>query len=94
MYVCRLLRTNSLGRPQLDIQKEQLEYFLQMGFKCSQVAAIIGMSLSSIRRRMTDNGLSITSLYSNITDQELDLCIKQIKQEFPCCGYRLMQGHL
>ena len=42
---------------------------------------------------MSEFGLSITSLYSDVTDQELDLFVSQIKKEFPNCGYRLMCGH-
>ena len=61
-----------VGRPRLDIPKEQLEYLLAMGFSGPQISNAIGASLSTIRRRMTQYGLTIGSLYSDITDQELD----------------------
>ena len=85
---------NHIGRPRLDIRKEQLEYLLSLGFSCTRIATVIGVSLNTIRRRMTDYGLSITALYSNISDHELDSIVSQIKQEFPNCGYRVTQGHL
>lgn len=43
---------------------------------------------------MSKYKFSITALYSNITDHELDAVVAHIKQEFPNCGCQLMQGHL
>ena len=45
-------------------------------------------------RRMTDCNLSVSSVYSQITDHELDTLVADIKHAFPNCGYRLMCGHL
>jgi len=89
-----LLRANSRGRPRLDISSAQLEYLLHLGFSCPQIASILAVSLSTIRRRMTDCNLSVSSLYAQITDQELDVLVTDIKHAFPNCGYRLMYGHL
>ena len=55
----------------MDVKQEQLEYLLHLGFNCPKVAEVLGVSLSTIRR-MSDFGLSITALYSGITDEELD----------------------
>lgn len=93
-YEPQVLLGSHRGRPKLDIQQEQLEYLLHLGFSCPKIADVLGVSLSTIRRRMSDFGLCITALYSSITDQELDSVISQIKEEFPNCGYRLMHGHL
>ncbi len=82
---------NRRGRPRLNVTKEQLEYLLALGFSCPKIADVVGVSLSTIRRRMTEYG---HALYSNISDQELDDIAKQIKIDFPNCGYRMMQGHL
>lgn len=43
---------------------------------------------------MTDFNLSVSSVYSKITDHELDIVVADIKHTFPNCGYRLMHGHL
>ena len=43
---------------------------------------------------MTEYGLSIGSLYSDVTDQELDQVVSETKVLFPNSGYRMMQGHL
>ena len=54
------------------ITKEQIEYLLHIGFSCSKVllADVIGVSLSMIRRRMTEYGLTVHVLYSTISDRE------------------------
>ena len=93
-YVPQLSSGNGRGRPRLCITKEQIEYLLHIGFSCSKVADVIGVSLSTIRRRMTEYGLTVHALYSTISDRELDELAEQIKQDFPNCGYRMMQGHL
>lgn len=87
-------RSRGRGRPKLEIRRDQLEYLLNIGFSCPKIAAIIGVSLSTIRRRMTEYDLSVTGLYSTITDDELDTIVREIKLNFPNCGYRLMKGHL
>ena len=43
---------------------------------------------------MTKYGFSISALYSEITDIELDSIVKQIKVMFPNSSYRLMSSHL
>ena len=93
-YTPRVLQENRRGCPKLEINQEQLEYLLHLGFNCPKIAEVLGVSTSTIRRRMTEFGLSIASLYSSITDQELDMLVSQIKEEFPNCGSRLMHGHL
>jgi hypothetical protein len=93
-YVPQLASENRRGRPRLNITKEQIEYLLNLGFSCPKIADVIGVSLSTVRRRMTEHGLSVKALYSSISDQELDYIAGQIKHDFPNCGHRMMQGHL
>lgn len=93
-YTTQVLQENCRGHPRLNVKQEQLEYLLRLGFNCPKIAEALGVSLSTISRRMSDFGLSVSALYSSITDQELDLLVSQIKEEFPNCGSRLMHGHL
>ena len=93
-YVPPLIDASMNGRPKIDIRQEQLEYLLGLGFSCPKISEVLGVSLSTIKRRMNEFGLSVTSLYSIITDQELDAIVSQIKIDFPNSGYRLMQGLL
>ncbi|XP_062514261.1 uncharacterized protein LOC134189884 isoform X2 [Corticium candelabrum] len=93
-YVSQILYENVRGRPRLEVKQDQLEYLLHLGFKCPKIGEVLGVSLSTIRRRMSEFGLSVSALYSFITDRELDELVSQIKCEFPNCGYRLLHGHL
>jgi hypothetical protein len=85
---------SSKGRPKLLITKDQLEHLLQLNFSCPKIASLIGVSLRTVRRRMTDFELSVQGLYSDISDRELQRLISDINIAFPNCGYRMMDGHL
>ena len=93
-YTAPLHDQNVRGRPKFDIRPEQLEHLLCLGMKCPKIAEVLGVSLSTIRRRMSKYGFSVTALYSTITDHELDAIVSQIVHEFPNSGYRLMHRHL
>ena len=82
------------GKPRLDIIKEVLMYFFDHNFSATTTAMLLHVSLSTIRRRMAEFGLSVRSNYSDIPDDELDRLITTIHYHHPNCGYRLMQGHL
>lgn len=43
---------------------------------------------------MTEYGLCVRALYSDVTDQKLDSLVSTIKKDFLNSGYRLTQGHL
>ena len=67
-----------MGHPRLNITQEQLEHLLNLGFSGPSIAEIIGVS--PVRRRVCEYGLSIRTLYSVITDQELDRLVSEIKK--------------
>ena len=58
------------------------------------VPQILGVSISTIRRRMTDYNLSVMATYSTLTPDELDSLVREIQLQFPMCGKCQMQGHL
>ena len=94
-YVAHLLVNQTRrGRPKFDISKEQLEHLLDLHFSCPKIAYLLGVSLRTVRRRMTEYGLSVSALYSEISDRELDRLVDDIRGSFPNCGYRMMDGHL
>ena len=68
-----LIANGKQGQPYHDVHKEQIEYLLQGQFSCPEIAMIVGASLSTIRRRMTFYGLSVRSLYSNMSDNVLHM---------------------
>ena len=82
------------GRPKFDISSEQLEHLLHIGLSCPSIASILGVSLRTVRRRMTEYGLSVQVMYAAISDSGLDTIVDEIKVMFPNCGYRMLDGHL
>ena len=55
------MHSSSVGRPRFDIPRRQLQFLIESGFTGPQSAAIIGVSLTTVRRRMSDYGLYVTS---------------------------------
>ena len=43
---------------------------------------------------MSEYGLSVHSLYTQLSDEELDEIVADVQTLFPTCGNRQMQGHL
>jgi len=83
-----------VGRPRFEIPVSQLKHLIENHFTVPQIARLIGVSPRTIHRRMSENGLSISSQYSELTDVELDAIVGRVQQEFPNCGNTQMSGHL
>ena len=60
-----LLHTGCVGRPKFEIHCAQIEYLIENRFTVPQTAQMLGVSLSTIRRRMALYGLSIRAEYTN-----------------------------
>ena len=82
-----------IGRPKFCIGLEQLSMLLEHRFSVPQIAEMLGVSISTIRRRMTEYGLSVAASYSSLSD-DLDALTKEIQQIFPISGNRQMMGQL
>ena len=89
-----VVHSGNVGRPRFDLPQCQITALVESGFTGVQIANIVGVSLSTIRRRMAEYGISISSQYSELSDQDLDQLVGSIKEEFPTCGYKQMLGHL
>ncbi|XP_059928273.1 uncharacterized protein LOC132472585 [Gadus macrocephalus] len=76
------------------MSREQLLYLLESHFKVGDIAKQLGVSKRTIRRRMTEYGLSVRQTYSNITDEELCRVIFQFISNCPNAGIRTVTGHL
>lgn len=84
----------TIGRPKFDISYIQLKEMIQHRFSVRNIADLLSVSVSTIRRRMTMFGLTVRDTYSNISDAELDYIIIGVQQQYPNWGNRLMYGHL
>lgn len=73
-----LPRQSHRGCPKFDIRKEQIEHLLNLHFTCPKFASLLGVSLRTVRRRMTEYGLFVSGFYSDISNCELDRLLNQI----------------
>ena len=88
------LLCGGLGLPKLDVSVEQLEHLLNIGLNCPSIASLLGVSLRTIRRRMSEFGLSVRARYTTLSNSQFDYIVEEIKYLFPTCGYRMLSGHL
>lgn len=86
--------SNGRGRPKLKVSEDMLTHLIDMSLPISSIAHLLGVSESTVFRRMRDLGLSSRTSYSNITDTELDDAVLSIKARLPNAGYRMVKGCL
>ncbi|KAJ7370540.1 hypothetical protein OS493_031825 [Desmophyllum pertusum] len=93
-YQAGRIFTQDKGRPSYSIPKEQLELFIEFGFNISDIALMLGVSVRTVQRRLSEYNISITDRYADITEEVLDNHVIEVFQMFPNCGYRRMLGFL
>ncbi|XP_057188903.1 uncharacterized protein LOC130553782 [Triplophysa rosa] len=87
-------RGGGRGRPRLTISTNTLNHLIELGLPLKCVANILGVSQATLCRRIADNNLSVTALYSTSTDEELDVLVTEVKNSMPDAGYRMVRGAL
>ena len=78
----------------MDVDIEDIEFLRNLKFKWGAIADILGVSCSTIYRRLQELGISRSITFSDISDGELDQLLRDIKHQHPNDGERLMAGHL
>ena len=86
--------SGSPGRPAFHIPKEVLEMFVENKFSINAMARMLEVSESTVKRRLYSCGISISSKYADLSEEELDTIVLQILQQFPKTGYKRMIGYL
>ena len=94
MLQASVLHDGYVGRPRFVIPCHQLEFLVQSAFSVPQIAALFCVSVSTIRRRMVRQNLTIRGTYSDISDAELDSLVSETQAQFPWWGNRKMYGYL
>lgn len=82
------------GRPKINFSPEYLQHLLGIPLSVTTIASLLGVSRHTIHRRLSENNMSVTALYSKMTNDELDSMVAGIKLTMPNCGYRMMKGAL
>ena len=86
--------TGRRGRPRFLIAEDPLCYLLGHGFNVPTISRMMGVSVSTIRRRMADLDIRISDMYATISDSDLDEKVREIKEYYPNHGSRMLQGQL
>lgn len=73
----------SSGRPKEIVGREYLVNLLEMNLPVRCIASLLGESERTVHRRLAEFNLSVRSLYSSLTDNELDILVSNIKQSRP-----------
>ena len=81
------------GRPILCINIDQVEMLRQVGYSWLEVSEAVGVSRSTLWRRLQERNVTITT-YTDISDNDLDEQVKSIQNDFPNAGLVMIQGHL
>lgn len=71
-----------------------MEYLRGLHLSWTKIAQILGISRSTLYRRLDDEELSQAATYTTISDAEIDRLMSLIKHNHPNDGERLVAGHL
>ena len=79
------------GRPVSNIDREEVTRLLGIGFSWKKIAELIGVSSSKLKKWKTENEVV---MYSNTTDEDLDRAVRNILNDAPNSGERMIAGAL
>ena len=81
------------GRPPIHIEREQLCFLIEEGFRINDIAAIFSCSRRTIERRLGEFQLRCCD-YSRISDATLDEVVGNVVLLYPHCGEKSVTGRL
>ena len=85
--------TAASGRTKSDVNLDDVEYLSSLNLSLTKIGAMLGVSRSTIYRRMSEEG-RVLGAYSVISDESIDSIVRQIKEDHPNDGEVMVAGHL
>uniref|UniRef100_A0A3P9LY10 Integrase catalytic domain-containing protein n=1 Tax=Oryzias latipes TaxID=8090 RepID=A0A3P9LY10_ORYLA len=82
------------GRQRMALSSDYLCSLLELNLPVTCIAKLLGMSRRTVYRRTNESDLSVKGLYSTMSDEDLDQCVREIKSRQPNSGYRMMKALL
>ena len=92
-YQCQREQGN-VGRPRFIISREQILYLREFSFKCTEIADILGVSISTPNRHRASLGLGGEPRFTAIANDDLDALVREIVGRSPFSGIRIVQGEM
>lgn len=94
-YRCQREQGN-VGRPRYIITREQIIYLREFSFKWTEIADLLGVSISTLNRHRVSLGLGsdVTPRFSDVSDADLDVLVRDIVRRTPFSGIRMVQGEV
>jgi len=86
--------TGQRGRPCYSISKDKLEFLLDMKFTSVEIASMLCVSESTVKRRIREYESYVRQRFSDFSDNDLDQIVERLMREFPNSGYKRMTGLL
>ena len=93
VYCPSCSNAGSNGRPRADISANDILEWRKLNFSWSKIAGMLGISRSTLYRRLNEVGVS-TDDHTQLSDHQLDHVIEGIKRDHPKDGEVLVRGHL
>ena len=81
-----VILTGAVGRPAFEISIHQLQYLVENRISVPQIAELLGVSVSSVRRQKCAFNISIRDTYSSITNDQLDEIVSTVQELHPNWG--------
>uniref|UniRef100_A0A3B5QAJ1 Integrase core domain-containing protein n=1 Tax=Xiphophorus maculatus TaxID=8083 RepID=A0A3B5QAJ1_XIPMA len=75
------------GRQRMVVSSDYLCSLLELHLPVPCIAKFLGISSRTVYRRMAESGLSVRALYTTMSDDDLDQCVRDIKSRQPHSGY-------
>lgn len=67
---------------------------LNYDISVSDIAHALGVSKSTVKRRIGEYDISVRHQQSDLTDEALDKLVRGVQREFPNAGYRRVYSQL
>ena len=83
-----------IGRPRVLVDIEDIEFLQGLHFSWTNITKVLGISRSTLYRRIKEEGISHETRYSDLSNADLDRLVHEIKRMHPNDGERLIIGHL
>ncbi len=88
------VRTGGRGQPSLLVNVEQIEFLFSLHFSVRQIAGLLGVSQTTVKRRMSVHGMCVRDRYSQLSAAQVDSLVRDIVHSHPHSGYRLVQSYV